>query len=399
MRIVELRKTISLVSELIAATRLDDSPPLHRPGSSTATSATISPALLNGGLQYPSPPRAPQSESSPPHLTDANAMDVHGLDSIDLSRKRCASAVTATDGDRVVKAMKREPQPVKIPSPPPAGLASSILPEAKPSPPRMFPFNPGDGVPSFGHSASVSPPSAIHGTNIVDLTDTASESDFGSTSPTFPGTSWPGRPHSLQHRHTLSGGAVLNGMGGMHHHSMGMPGSSNVPLPFTAAGSFGHAPISLHPQLQRQTRSMSHNAGGPSPFAFGVPDSGSSSGSARHSFQDITRPSTSGGRETRHSSQEAVESDSEDDHSPSMSQSASRDQSRSRPRAGQSSRPSTSHGLSVDGSLGNLNHGNEVPQEYRGEVDRIFFEFLNRICSDRESTCRIPSISTNNHVY
>ena len=27
-------------------------------------------------------------------------------------------------------------------------------------------------------------------------------------------------------------------------------------------------------------------------------------------------------------------------------------------------------------------HGNEVPQEYRADVERIFFEFLNTICSN-----------------
>lgn len=30
------------------------------------------------------------------------------------------------------------------------------------------------------------------------------------------------------------------------------------------------------------------------------------------------------------------------------------------------------------------NAGNEVPQEYRSEVDRIFFEFLEAICSNCE---------------
>ncbi|KAI0032222.1 hypothetical protein K488DRAFT_8902, partial [Vararia minispora EC-137] len=31
-------------------------------------------------------------------------------------------------------------------------------------------------------------------------------------------------------------------------------------------------------------------------------------------------------------------------------------------------------------------HGNEVPQEYKTEVDRIFFEFLNKICSNLDAT-------------
>ena len=37
-------------------------------------------------------------------------------------------------------------------------------------------------------------------------------------------------------------------------------------------------------------------------------------------------------------------------------------------------------------------HGNEVPQEYRADVERIFFEFLNMICSNRTyARCCRPS--------
>ncbi|KAH9998093.1 hypothetical protein BJV74DRAFT_768010 [Russula compacta] len=35
---------------------------------------------------------------------------------------------------------------------------------------------------------------------------------------------------------------------------------------------------------------------------------------------------------------------------------------------------------------GSSSHSNEVPQEYRAEVDRIFFEFLNKTCSNLEAT-------------
>jgi len=35
---------------------------------------------------------------------------------------------------------------------------------------------------------------------------------------------------------------------------------------------------------------------------------------------------------------------------------------------------------------GSTGHGNEVPQEYRAEVERIFFEFLNNICSKLDAT-------------
>ena len=40
---------------------------------------------------------------------------------------------------------------------------------------------------------------------------------------------------------------------------------------------------------------------------------------------------------------------------------------------------------SAEGSNGISGHANEVPQEYRAEVERIFFEFLTKTCSNRES--------------
>jgi hypothetical protein len=52
-------------------------------------------------------------------------------------------------------------------------------------------------------------------------------------------------------------------------------------------------------------------------------------------------------------------------------------------RVGGQSRPATSHGMSPDNSAHSPSHGNDIPQEVRAEVDRIFFEYLNRICSDR----------------
>ena len=40
---------------------------------------------------------------------------------------------------------------------------------------------------------------------------------------------------------------------------------------------------------------------------------------------------------------------------------------------------------------GTSGHGNEVPQEYRSDVERIFFEFLNSICSNRTYPCCVLS--------
>lgn len=52
----------------------------------------------------------------------------------------------------------------------------------------------------------------------------------------------------------------------------------------------------------------------------------------------------------------------------------------SRGHAGQRRMSRTSPANEGGGPSG---HGNEVPQEYRSEVERIFFEFLNTICSNR----------------
>jgi hypothetical protein len=407
------------VSQLIEATRLDDgqtpvvtsSPAGLRtppgPGSSGATTTTVSPSHLHGHVQYPN------GASSFPGLAPPDAMDAQGSPDTSESRKRCASS-NAVDGDRVLKALKLEPQPVKIPSPPP----SSHLPDFKPAA-SSFPYSPpvhadSGPVPSFAPSvppsSSVSPPSNTNGLNVIDLSHRLgsiqagiASSDFppaspaGLAYPSHPPSAWPDRPHVLQHRHTLSGTSLNGG-----HDHLGLSGPPSAGLPFTSPGAFGHPPVPLssplapllgevsRPLINRQTRSMSVTAPAPSPFAFGLPDAGLG-GAAR---AERPRPSTSSGRpglaaRSRHSSAEAEDSDSDSEPSPAMSQdasnSSSRDRSMSRSRAARGSRPSTGHGLQSRASVENVagGHGNEVPQEYRAEVDRIFFDFLTRICSDR----------------
>ncbi|KAI0079875.1 hypothetical protein K474DRAFT_1728692 [Panus rudis PR-1116 ss-1] len=51
------------------------------------------------------------------------------------------------------------------------------------------------------------------------------------------------------------------------------------------------------------------------------------------------------------------------------------------------SRPQTGHRRSSRAEGGSYtSHTNEVPQEYRAEVERIFFEFLNKTCSNLDAT-------------
>ncbi|KAH9934724.1 uncharacterized protein B0H18DRAFT_485663 [Fomitopsis serialis] len=54
------------------------------------------------------------------------------------------------------------------------------------------------------------------------------------------------------------------------------------------------------------------------------------------------------------------------------------------PRGGQ--RRMSRGSPSAEGGSTSSGHANEVPQEYRAEVERIFFEFLNMICSNLEAT-------------
>ena len=85
----------------------------------------------------------------------------------------------------------------------------------------------------------------------------------------------------------------------------------------------------------------------------------------------------------------------------------SRDSSRERPSQrqrinGGSGQQSHSHSQSAagDGQAGaggsgagaSGGHGNEIPPEYRAEVDRIFFDFMNKICSNRKWASPVASL-------
>lgn len=214
-----------------------------------------------------------------------------------------------------------------------------------------------------------------------------------------------------QHRHSLSGGSL----GALSRPSLNLTGSTSLPYvpttgPYISPTRATHTqpsnpmplpPISAtatgHPTLRTQrSGSFSHA----NPFAFnvpvGVPDIAPPPPPIPEAMR--SRPSTAGVHNgTRPSSpeydyDEGDQSDSppgywsssppRDDHTKSESGDPGMEgvQSTSRPRtAGR--RPSRT---SPEGG-GYVTHTNEVPQEYRPAVERIFFEFLNNTCSNCKS--------------
>ena len=156
--------------------------------------------------------------------------------------------------------------------------------------------------------------------------------------------------------------------------------------------------------LGRASRSASMSQLHGNPFAQ-VPDGVSHPTMYESTTQ--SRPSTSGWQSPRAESPEYDYDDSRDSddegeqqtqyaclgqslgapHAKSKSSAEGPVNGTTRSHAGQRRMSRTSPSNEGGGSSG---HGNEVPQEYRADVERIFFEFLNSICSNR--TYRLSAV-------
>jgi hypothetical protein len=206
-------------------------------------------------------------------------------------------------------------------------------------------------------------------------------------------------PFVPSNRPTLSG-SRLNGdvemkniiIGGPPEFASPAAGFPSLPgaTPLTTPPTTAFAP-SLLQNASRTSRSNSlSNPPAGDPFAFGVPVSEATIDERAEYRVSASRPDTGFSR-----SYSPVSSPDDDDDSDSGSPSHSRYRerhgsigdhfSRPLPRRALVNRSSTdnfSTGVGANGG-GSSSHSNEVPQEYRAEVDRIFFEFLNKICSNR----------------
>ncbi|KAI6150493.1 hypothetical protein BKA82DRAFT_3975831 [Pisolithus tinctorius] len=344
-RIDELKKTINMVSELIAATQISDPPSMSRTSSprrysgysAVGTKCSISPPARNPVVSGPQDVGKPVMQfSSPAGSQESGPLDaLSNGDGSDLSRKRCASSMA---GDRVQKALKREPQE-----------DTSI----------HF-FTPATTVGS-------------------------SWSDGVTTVP------------QRNHQHTVSGSSFSNPS---NFHPIPSTSGALGPIMFSQAASFSTAPTQarplattsgISPPVGRVSRSGSFTNSYGNTFAFGLPEVPRASGAL-----DFLKPASLPpvapvqGAHSPASSQEGENENDSDFADPASVQSFSPDSTTAQapwPANALNGRPGT---LATRHSTENIppatSHGNEVPQEYRAEVDRIFFEFLNNICSNLEAT-------------
>lgn len=432
--IEELKRAITLVSRMFNALQVADeaSPPADTPGS------RHSPPGFNG---TPTATKVSMDDIS-------SAFDVSGAASSavgpgatppETSRKRCAS----TNGvdRRVTKAIKLEPQPDPLlypsssshasmsagtaggPSSDPTGVApiypfapSSTLVPLAPSPPDTPPEArmKAPQMPPYISARSMPTLHTVLPTGAGDLG--APQTPADATARPGGGGGWPERPAGLTHRHTLSGSSLNGAIDAMllpHHH---LPPPAPVqPPPFTSPGAFGpppSLPLSAVPDLRptqpggpRPIRSLSVSHMHHAPFTFTVPppSGGSSSSMAlRASPEGGGVGAGLGERAHRRDSHPLAgsalsESDDEDDGSEeNMGGGSPEGRTYASPPRG--SRPGTSHdgGAGGGGSSSSARAagrsraegsvGNEIPQEYKNEVDRIFFEFLAGVCSDLNMT-------------
>jgi hypothetical protein len=399
MKIEQLMQLLSLATDLVAAapsldsisTVPERSSPLH-----------FTPSTSSTGL---SPPEVPGLAPNQFASVDSGSIkpDAVDLQGNSESRKRCASSLPIGD-DRVNKALKREPQDdmplnVSTTTSPPSLQPGALFPSSGIHPPTVDPrsitsYNP----PSQPPSQPPSPPNLMPGFEsrpsqphsappFPQVSNTQFNPDFdrNSTTPTrtpvFPTgagnrSSWSDGPSSLpqrQHPHSLSSGSLKELQGvGVPSYSKAVPFSSPAqPLRPTASSPASNPPIG------RVSRTGSVSSGFVSPFAHGFPDIATQQNRPPNSdAYEQSRPST--GRAGHHSG-DSSENDYDSD--------SDLEESNWSPSRGIHSRPDTSHdgtcqaGTDNSGGTGSY-HRDDVPQEYKEEVDRVFFEFLNKICSN-----------------
>jgi hypothetical protein len=418
VKVDQLKKAVALVSELIAATRLAD--------GSSPPSDKSSPPVISGTRA--SPPHLLGSGTGPPYVSHLSSGDTKSQDGAGApdheSRKRCASSMT--EGDRAIKAMKMEPpddssQP-PLSSFPFSSAGSAGIVNSHPAP---FSSNPPSSPPSRPDSSSGLPlhlqmnvyQRSLPGSVPINFPPSLNVAAANGHHPDFTPPSSATQPpvsghvasfdHPQEHWGEHSGpfapsslsGNRLNGDVEMKGVIIGgppafaspaaafpsLPGTNPLTPPATAV-----AP-SLLQSASRTSRSNSlSNPPSGDPFAYGVLVSEATI-DERAEYRFGSRPDT--GFSRSHSPISSPDDDDEHD-----SDTGSPNQSRYHMRHGsmgeanhtfsrQISRRSLVNRTSTDnftavGANGSSSHSNEVPQEYRAEVDRIFFEFLNKICSN-----------------
>ncbi|PIL23957.1 hypothetical protein GSI_13708 [Ganoderma sinense ZZ0214-1] len=421
-----LKKNVLLVAELVAAMQLGDTAAAGSPsrslgpGSSSSLSVSSVPASVADAMNIEQQPAAQQQQTPPSlnNLPSGGSMDPSTMsDSSESSRKRCASSVA---GDRVVKSMKLEPQDEA----PPLQMSSStgVLPPMLPSTHFSYTYPLSNGPPpltSVADMSAVPPPLSSAGTLSssrppssnglppplpLGLSLDAAQQIVSSIHGAISVDSIPSLPHSpdFMAPSSATSGALPSPPGFIPPGSVWpdnripIPLSNTVPVAGPSTLTYNAAVYSptrnTHLQqtpmnvasatLGRASRSasMSHLHG--NPFSQ-VPDTVTHPTMYESTTQ--SRPSTSGRHSPRAESPEYDYDDGRDsdDEGELQTHAEGPVNGTARSHAGQRRMSRTSPSNEGGGSSG---HGNEVPQEYRADVERIFFEFLNSICSNLDAT-------------
>ncbi|KZT11338.1 uncharacterized protein LAESUDRAFT_747079 [Laetiporus sulphureus 93-53] len=443
-----LKQNVMAVVDLVAAMQLADV-------SDASTLAGLDMAIpqhINGLSTY----------SSSTSTLDSNAM----LDASDTSRKRCASSVA---GDRMLKAMKLEPQDdapslqissstgmhisdpamaspafsfaSSMPSIPTSVQTISDMPSISapvqpagansrpPSSAEMANHPPLGPIPGAEHQSHplhtvVQYPSLEHvhqvmqaSAEFVPPAPPVSSSGLPSTTfnPSLPQNMWGDNavpvPVQLQaahhHQHTLSSnpmlvripdaGVPIAGPSTLQFPPQPVYGSPtrathmaqpSIPVPLTSSAIH---PAPHHSVRSSRSSSFAHAQGEPHPALNSfdmLPSHPTLSG--LHSSRAST-PDYDDDMDTGHDSDE---NDYYGDVLQSWNGVAGGSEIKPNGDAVSAAGPHNhvgqrrmSHGSpSAEGGSTSSGHGNEVPQEYRAEVERIFFEFLNNICSNLDAT-------------
>ena len=260
---------------------------------------------------------------------------------------------------------------------------------------------PVDPVPSMPHSPDFITPASA----------TTAAMSAAAAAGYMQGTVWPDNrvPVPRQHHHSLSAGAILNYDPAVPQTvPIAGPSSLSYPAPMYSPTKGTHlqqAPMNVaSATLGRASRSHSISGLHGNPFAH-VPET-----VTHPTMYESTqsRPSTSGRLSPSAPSPDYGDDEGgrdSDDEGEQYNQYASLGQrldgsyterlssaegpgnGTARSSAGQR-RMSRTSPANEGGTSG---HGNEVPQEYRSDVERIFFEFLNSICSNRTYPCCVLS--------
>lgn len=394
-RVEELIRTVQAVADLIASTHIVDGP-----------------ASPNASRTGYSPPAFP-----PPGTNESMDYDHNVLDLIaDPSRKRCASSLGP---ERVIKAPKLEPlddpplhsiqpsigvaplhalptvpsvvnstiqtlNPATAPPFPPFSLSDQAQPPASslpPSQPASRPPSAGSSRPSLISASNIPPPLTLNQSVNSSLPSQISSAPF--SSPPATTVSWvdtrahfPGRPH---HQHSNSGGSVhsiipMSEPPALGYAQMGNGFTSTFPPshpPPPSVMSVPMVPVPSPPHsahVVRPSRSSSlSNVYLPTTFDVhqqAIPTS------SRPQTPIVSSPD-----------EDCDESDGDDhSHSPPLMTPGKN----KRPRTDDSGQGGGSR--PKNGRRTSTTDANEIPAEYKVEVDRIFFEFLGNICSNLDAT-------------